>query len=677
MLIRRAYDRLVLLAVGVAFVWPVAQLAAQEALPPMPPSSLATADLGAGVGAQGPQDGEAQQDEPQQPDPPSVVARISVMQGNVSLQPASVSEFSPADVNYPMTTGDRLWTDTGASAELEMGQLAVRLGAQTDFTVTGLTDQLMQFGLAQGSVHLRAFAFDPNVTVELDTPNAALTLLAAGDVRVDVYPDSDVTVFTLLSGRAEVDAEGFQQVLQPGESLQLAGANPVAAHDVQRVPADALDAFSDQRDEAFQQAEASEGAYVNAGTIGADDLSSYGDWDNSTSDFGVVWYPRVAIDWQPYRYGHWAWIAPWGWTWVEREPWGFAPFHYGRWVHSGNRWGWVPGPRIVRPVYSPALVVFVGGAGFSVGGTVGVTAWFPLGPREPFVPWYHTSVLYENRVNVSNIYSRNTMEVHRVYNERGEQVYGPEMDASRAYANRGIATVAVPQSAFAAGKPVQQTALRVTPGQLAEAPIVAHPQVTPERAIVAPTTAKALPPQVKRPVLETRAEQPRGEPSRESNGQAAPVVRTAPVYRAPVAQPGSARPGAVTGNRPAGAVDEPNVVRGMQQAQPAQPPAGTVTEPNPGRTLERAPEAGAPVSHAPEPAERLLVNRVVPPPSRPSFEEQQRAIQSTEPGRPLSPQQMESVRQNQPVAPQRPVVVRTTPAPPRPAPPPAKDDKKR
>src|SRR5256885_3839541 len=44
-------------------------------------------------------------------------------------------------------------------------------------------------------------------------------------------------------------------------------------------------------------------------------------------------------------------------SWVDDAPWGFAPFHYGRWTIVGGSWGWVPGPIRVRPWYAPALVV--------------------------------------------------------------------------------------------------------------------------------------------------------------------------------------------------------------------------------------------------------------------------------------------------------------------------------
>ena len=133
--------------------------------------------------------------------------------------------------------------------------------------------------------------------------------------------------------------------------------------------------------------------------VGYEDLDDYGDWRDD-SNYGHVWFPnQVAVGWAPYHAGHWDWISPWGWTWVDDSPWGYAPFHYGRWVSVGGRWGWVAGPVAVQAVYAPALVVFIGGGPGGVGGNVG---WFPLGPREVYVPSYHVSQAYVNRVNISS-----------------------------------------------------------------------------------------------------------------------------------------------------------------------------------------------------------------------------------------------------------------------------------
>ena len=548
----------------------------------------------------------------QEGDPPAEVARVSVMLGNVSVEPASVDQFSAAIVNDALTTGDRLYAGAGANAELETGQVSVRLGQQTDLTITAMTDALQQFGLAQGSVHLRSFALTPGTAVELDTPNVAVTVLQPSDVRVDVDPDGGATTVELFSGQVQVDGNGFQQILQQGQRVQLEGSNPISSQAMDAAVPDGLDQFSNDRDAAYQAGVQGEDAYVNPATIGAEDLNGNGDWETDP-DVGAVWYPAgVAAGWVPYSCGSWTWIAPWGWTWVGCEPWGFAPFHYGRWEHRGNRWGWIPGAPVVRPIYSPAMVAFVGGTG--------VTAWFALGPHDTYVPWYHASPLYQNRVNVSNQYDRNVGEVRAIYNQQtlaGAYASGGE----RGYVNRPLATVAVTQASFAAGRPVNGPDSRVSAEAVANAPVVPHPLVTPQRTMVVRTEARAVPAHATRPTLASRTGE---EPASQS--------------------------GSVVGVR-AGAAGSPAAEVRLQ-----------------------APAEGV---QSAAPQSRPLFHQAVPPPPRPSFDEQQKAIETNDPGRPLGPQQMENLRQNRPAGPaQQLEAPHAAPAPrssppPRPVPPPA------
>ncbi len=545
----------------------------------------------------------------QEGDPPAEVARVSVLLGNVSMEPASVDQFSAATVNDALTTGDRLYTDVGANAELETGQLAIRLGQQTDLTVTAMTDALEQFGLAQGSVHLRSFAPAPGTAVELDTPNVAVTAVQPGDVRVDVDPDGGSTIVTVFSGQAQVDGNGFQQMVQAGQRVQLEGSNPISAQAMDAAGPDGLDRFSNDRDAAYQSGMQGADAYVNPATIGAEDLNGNGDWETDP-DVGAVWYPSgEAVGWVPYSCGSWTWIAPWGWTWVGCEPWGFAPFHYGRWEHRGNRWGWIPGPPVVRPIYSPAMVAFVGGAG--------VTAWFPLGLHDTYVPWYHASPLYLNRVNVSNQFSRNAGEVRAIYNQptlAGAYASG----GAQRYANRQLATVAVTQDSFAAGRRVNDPGSRVGAEAVANAAVVPHPLVTPQRTMVVRTAARAVPARVARPTLASRTdEKPPSEFGAVSGERARGAVN--PATENPAAQVRPQAPATVQG--------------GLQQSRP-------------------------------------LFHQAIPPPPRPSFEQQQKAIETNDPGRPLGPQQMENLRQNRPAGPpQQPEAPHPPPAP-RPSPPP-------
>src|SRR5947207_2071539 len=73
-------------------------------------------------------------------DPPGRVARLSDLQGSVSLQPAGVQDWAAATLNRPLTTGDRLWADQDARAERDMGDAAPRLGATTGFSFLNLDD---------------------------------------------------------------------------------------------------------------------------------------------------------------------------------------------------------------------------------------------------------------------------------------------------------------------------------------------------------------------------------------------------------------------------------------------------------------------------------------------------------------------------------------------------------
>ncbi len=163
--------------------------------------------------------------------------------------------------------------------------------------------------------------------------------------------------------------------------------------------ADEFDQWCSSRDRREDQSQSAR--YVSREVPGYEDFDQYGRWGNQPG-YGQVWMPTtVAAGWAPYHDGHWAWIAPWGWTWVDDAPWGFAPYHYGRWASFGGRWGWIPGPYGVTPIYAPALVAWIGGgrggSGFSLSFSIGTAAavgWFPLGPREPYFPSYQVSQGY-------------------------------------------------------------------------------------------------------------------------------------------------------------------------------------------------------------------------------------------------------------------------------------------
>ena len=403
-------------------------------------------------------------------DPPGRVARLSFAQGKVTFQPSGETEWSEASVNRPVTTGDRLYTDAGARAELEVGPFAVRLSQGTDVTLANLNDQLMQLGVGQGTLRVTIYEMPENNSVEIDTPNGALLLQTAGSYRVDTAPDGNSTQVTVNAGTLQITAGDLSQTVQSGQAVQLTGTGPVAASTVSVPPPDDFDKWCAGRDRRIESSASVKS--VGPAVPGDEDLDTYGTWTEEP-DYGQVWVPaNVPPTWVPYQNGNWAFVEPWGWTWVEAEPWGYAPFHYGRWAHIGPIWAWVPGPVVVRPVYAPALVAFVGGPGFGLGIGVGVQAWFPLGPREPFVPWYHYGPNYIREVNVVNV--TNITNIH--------------------YVNREVGVTAVSGDVFRSGQPVARGLVHVAPEQLARAEVIPHPEVNPTSRAVFGARAVAAPP---------------------------------------------------------------------------------------------------------------------------------------------------------------------------------------
>ncbi len=349
------------------------------------------------------------------------VARISYFSGEVSFSRGDdPDDWQPADRNVPMTLGDRIYTGSRSRLELQLhGGNSIRLGAHTDLAALNLTDDTNQFSIRAGIASFQIRRLFEDELFEVDTPNAAVTFDRPGEYRVDVDERANTRV-SVRRGSATVAAGGGQIPVNEGEAIELEGLESPRYDIVSLSRQDAWDQWVGEREGRLDHALSYQ--YMSADIVGADDLDEYGRWDD-IPQYGRVWSPKsVAVDWAPYRVGHWIWQDPWGWTWVSAEPWGWAPYHYGRWVVVSSRWYWVPvAPRERFVSYSPALVAFVGGgpgwsASFSVAAG-GVVGWFPLGPRDPFLPWWGlrahtrvstvTNVTYVNRTYVT-VVNQNT-----------------------------------------------------------------------------------------------------------------------------------------------------------------------------------------------------------------------------------------------------------------------------
>lgn len=425
-----------------------------------------------------------------QDDPPGRVARLNYIQGSVSYQVSGDQEWVQADPNRPLTTGDNLWADKDSRGEVHIGSTAIRMSSETGISFLTLDDRTTQLQLAQGTIEVHLRILPSGDAFEIDTPNLALTLTRAGEYRIATDPSGGSTVIVVREGAGEVTGGGDTWDLGPDQQYTFNGTDQLT---YDAGPAPAFDDFEDwcqSRDQRENNAVAAK--YVSRDVDGYYDLDDYGSWE-SDSDYGEIWVPSgVAVGWSPYQMGHWVFIEPWGWTWVDSEPWGWAPFHYGRWWYVHDHWGWVPGPVVVRPVYAPAVVGFVGGGGFgfsvAFGGGFSGVGWFPLGPRDVFVPGYHSSARYFQSINVTNTRIVNVTDVRNVYNTA--VVNRDVTHVNYMYANNERAVTAVSRDTFVNARPVSSAVVHVNADQIRGARVGDSAPIAPTRASYVSATAR-------------------------------------------------------------------------------------------------------------------------------------------------------------------------------------------
>ena len=393
-------------------------------------------------------------------DPPGRVARLSYIEGQVSLAPAESEDWAEAVLNRPLTSGDRLWLDNDARAELEVGSATLHLDRGTGFGFVPLDDAVMQMSLTEGAATIRVRTLAEGEVIQVETPNATVLLRQPGEYHFEFELLSDRTVVRARSGEAEVTGGSKSYVVRANEEGIFTDFDDLRAQIGPIAPRTAFETWANDR--ARREETSVSSRYVSSEVVGYEDLDYHGEWLHEPA-YGYVWRPSyVAYDWAPYRYGRWVWISPWGWTWVDDARWGFAPFHYGRWAHLRNRWCWVPGPRHARPVYAPALVGWVGSPpaspSYSFGRGIG---WFPLAPHEVYVPGYRYTPRHMRRINVSNTVIASNSQITSTYTAR---------DGHRSYRHRGHpdAVTVVQHDRFLAGRPIGDQRLRLNDRELRE-----------------------------------------------------------------------------------------------------------------------------------------------------------------------------------------------------------------
>jgi hypothetical protein len=517
------------------------------------------------------------------------VGRVAEVGGELFVAPQDAPEqWVAIGLNYPVGAGDNLWAGSQARAEVDVGGAQFRLADDTSLRISRLDDRNFALYVAQGRVILRVRVLEPGESARVDTPNGQVALTRPGLYRIDVLPGQQRTELAVREGEAVIDTGAAAQQVLPGQSAALEGAAPQFAQVRYGIATDAFDTWSADRDRRYDRMRAN--GPVSRQMVGASDLDDFGGWE-TTPNYGAVWYPAsVPADWAPYSTGYWTDVGAWGPTWVDAAPWGYAPFHYGRWAHIRGRWGWCPGGYVSRPVWAPALVGWVGGPGWRYSGIQGgpVYGWVPLGWGEAYHPrWKGCTEICWTRYN-------------KPYAVTGSRPDAPP----RSYVNATTpgAITAVQGPAFIGRKPVQSHRVAIPGDALAMAPVLTEPMIRPDiRQGAGVKSVQAMP--VPAPKVNAYTQSPpRVQPQPQSTPQSvtqAPVRMQAPPQPAP--QPVNQAP--VRSQAPPQTAPQPPTIQPGVVVAPAGSTGQAVSAPPRAATLPQREQRAVPtLPAAPAPA---------------------------------------------------------------------------
>lgn len=324
------------------------------------------------------------------------VANVSVTQGAVVIVRGDSGEQVAATINSPLLPGDYISTSGDSRAEVQFDGISMlRLAQDTQVRFVSLDPNAREVQLAEGTAELAQLQNNEGPQ-QIDTPSVSVRPNQAGDYRVSVLGDGE-TLVTVRSGSATIITNSGSRTLTPGSTLVATGSyqNPQIGFRGE-IAYDAFDTFNRNRDDAIVAAYNSD-QYLAPQLAGYTNFSQYGRWSD-VPGYGESWAPyNQGNDWSPYSNGQWTWEPGYGYTWVGNEPWGYAPYHYGRWYDYNSQWYWQPpsyqyqtSAASLADTWLPALVGFFLGGGTGAFGPNynGYIGWVPLAPGEQYTPWY-------------------------------------------------------------------------------------------------------------------------------------------------------------------------------------------------------------------------------------------------------------------------------------------------
>jgi hypothetical protein len=303
---------------------------------------------------------------------PVRVARVAELEGKVEVQLHAADAWRPAVRNLPLVELAWVRTAPGSRVEMELDDgSALRLIGDTlcelsDYTRLSTGQRITILSVDHGVAYYTGEP-DRRDAVILVLPGAQATVRVGSRVRL--WARDEASEFAVLEGKVRFSSPGAEMDLAEGEMSRVDKAGPSRFFLYREISPLDSDSWNEQRDKAL----AASGSTRRLPGLhyGLVDLDANGSWIVS-NDAGVVWKPKVAPGWIPYRDGQWLWYDEVGYTWVPNEPWGWLPYHYGRWVlESGTGWVWAPAK---TTVFKPGEVYWLQEAA--------LIGWGPLAPGE-------------------------------------------------------------------------------------------------------------------------------------------------------------------------------------------------------------------------------------------------------------------------------------------------------
>jgi hypothetical protein len=225
-------------------------------------------------------------------DPPGRVGRLAETRGQVWLLEAGQGEWQTAERNRPVTTADRIATDNGSRAELQIGSTTIRLDQASDLEVNRLDDDRVELTLHGGAAAVRVREPEVAREVQISTAEGRFQPRGPGLFRFDHGERGSMA--SAAQGEIDFESSDSQLTLRPGQRAELwLDANDHRTHyNWAGMPNDEFEQWV--RTDEVQDQRVAARRPISPEMTGAEDLEANGQWDTHP-EYGAVWYPTTVV----------------------------------------------------------------------------------------------------------------------------------------------------------------------------------------------------------------------------------------------------------------------------------------------------------------------------------------------------------------------------------------------